>query len=187
MHKPDPSPQDQARDAVSTWLDQVVVGLGLCPFAAVPWREERIRIAICDARDEEGVLVELATELELLRRDPAIETTLLVLTSTLGDFLDYNDHLDRAEALLEHMDPDGAFQIASFHPDYRFADTAADDPGNLTNRAPYPILHLLREESVSRAVEGFPDVDGIPARNIQRMRQLDDEARTRLFPWLKMR
>ena len=159
---------------VRRWLERAVIGLNLCPFAKAGYVKQRVRILVSDASTERALLEQLGEELALLRDTPAedIDTTLLVHPQVLGDFLDYNDFLDDADGLVEAMDLDGVLQVASFHPDYRFADTAADDPGNLTNRAPWPILHLLREDSIDRAVAAYPDPDGIIERNIETMREL---------------
>lgn len=162
---------------VRRWLERAVIGLNLCPFAKAVYVKQQVRIVVSDASTERALLEQLGEELALLRDTPAeaTDTTLLVHPLVLGDFLDYNDFLDDADALVEAMDLDGVLQVASFHPDYRFADTDADDPGNLTNRAPYPILHLLREDSVERAVAAYPQPDAIIERNIETMRELGVE------------
>ena len=159
---------------VRRWLERAVIGLNLCPFAKAVYVKDQVRIVVSDASTERALLEQLGEELALLRDTPAeqVDTTLLVHPQVLGDFLDYNDFLDDADALIEAMDLDGVLQVASFHPDYRFADTAPDDAGNLTNRAPWPILHLLREDSIDRAVAAYPDPDGIIERNIETMREL---------------
>ncbi|MFN7182569.1 MAG: DUF1415 domain-containing protein [Thermomonas haemolytica] len=159
---------------VRRWLERAVIGMNLCPFAKAVYVKQQVRIVVSDASTERALLEQLGEELALLRDTPAeaTDTTLLVHPLVLGDFLDYNDFLDDADALVEAMDLDGVLQVASFHPDYRFADTDADDPGNLTNRAPYPILHLLREDSVERAVAAYPQPDAIIERNISTMQGL---------------
>jgi hypothetical protein len=159
---------------VRRWLERAVIGLNLCPFAKAVYVKQQVRIVVSDASTERALLAQLGEELALLRDTPpdTVDTTLLVHPQVLGDFLDYNDFLDDADGLVEAMDLDGVLQVASFHPDYRFADTAPDDPGNLTNRAPWPILHLLREDSIDRAVAAYPDPDGIIERNIETMREL---------------
>ena len=172
--------------AVNRWLEEVVIGLGLCPFAAPPWRRGEVRLAVSDAADELELLAELQEE--LLRLDAAdqhvLETTLLIVRRLFVEFEDFNQFLDPVDALLERFDWVGRFQIASFHPHYRFADVANDDPGNLTNRSPYPILHLIREDSLTRAIANFPDPEGIPERNIARLQALSGPERMRLFPYL---
>ncbi len=168
---------------VRTWLERAVIGLNLCPFAKAVYGKNQVRIVVSDASTERALLEQLGEEMALLRDTPAeaIDTTLLVHPQVLGDFLDYNDFLDDADGLVEAMDLDGVLQVASFHPDYRFADTAPDDAGNLTNRAPWPILHLLREDSIDRAVAAYPDPDGIIERNIATMRELGAEGFRRLL------
>jgi len=154
------------------WLERAVIGLNLCPFAKAVVAKEQVRFVLSDATTPEALLAELGEELLRLRDTPAeqIDTTLLIHPQVLGDFLDYNDFLDDADALVEALALDGVLQVASFHPDYQFAGSAPDDVENFTNRAPYPILHLLREDSVARAVAAFPDPDAIVERNIETLR-----------------
>ena len=154
------------------WLERAVIGLNLCPFAKAVVAKEQVRFVLSDATTPEALLAELGEELLRLRDTPAeqIDTTLLIHPQVLGDFLDYNDFLDDADALVEALALDGVLQVASFHPDYQFAGSAVDDVENFTNRAPYPILHLLREDSVARAVAAFPDPDAIVERNIETLR-----------------
>jgi len=164
------------------WLENVVIGLNLCPFAHAVHASKRIRIAVTDASTPERLLDVLHTELELLAAaDPsAIETTLLVHPRVLGDFLDYNDFLDVADAAVEEAELEGIVQVASFHPRYQFEGTAPDDIDNYTNRSPYPTLHLLREESIERAVEAFGDTDRIFEANIATLRRLGRKGWDRL-------
>ena len=171
---------------VEQWLDEVVIGLDLCPFAARPRREKRVRIAVSHATDDEALLNDLQAELERLSDTPVaeLETTLLAIPNMLEDFADYNDFLDAVDLWVEQFGWEGDLQVASFHPQYQFADTEADDPGNLTNRSPWPLLHIIREESLEKAIEHYPDVDAIPERNIARLKALGPEERKRLFPYL---
>ena len=151
-----------------------MIGLNLCPFAKAVYVKQQVRIVISDASTERALLEELGEELALLRDTPAdeIDTTLLVHPQVLGDFLDYNDFLGDADALVEAMDLDGVLQVASFHPQYQFAGSEPDDIDNYTNRAPWPTLHLLREASIDRAVAAYPDPDAIIERNIATVREL---------------
>lgn len=175
--------------AVRQWLERVVVGLNLCPFAAHPLREGRVRIVVSTARRELDLLTELQFELQHLENVTAAtcETTLIAIPQLLETFADYNDFLDDVDRLLTEFGWDGDYQVASFHPDYQFADTRPDDAENLTNRSPVPILHLLREASVEAAITGLPDPDEIPQRNIRRMRELSAEQRRSLFGWISDR
>ena len=159
---------------VRRWLERAVIGLNLCPFAKSVYVKQQVRIVVSDASTERALLEQLGEELALLRDTPAdeIDTTVLVHPQVLGDFLDYNDFLGDADALVEAMDLDGVLQVASFHPQYQFAGSEPDDADNLTNRAPYPILHLLREASIDRAVAAYPDPDAIIERNIATVREL---------------
>lgn len=160
--------------ATRRWLQRAVIGLNLCPFAKAVHVKDQIRYVLSEAATPEQLLEELAAELAwLAETDPAVvDTTLLIHPRVLGDFDDYNDFLDQADAAVDALGLEGEIQVASFHPAYRFAGTADDDPGNCTNRSPYPMLHLLREASVERAVAAFPDPDAIVDRNIEAMERL---------------
>ena len=173
----------QALEQTRRWLERAVIGLNLCPFAKAVHAKGQVRFVLSDATSADALLAQLGEELVLLRdTDPdEVDTTLLVHPGVLRDFPDYNDFLDRADALVAAMDLDGVIQVASFHPDYRFAGTAADDLDNCTNRSPHPMLHLLREDSVSRAVAAFPDPDAIVARNLATLRRLGREGWERLL------
>jgi uncharacterized protein len=156
------------------WLERAVIGLNLCPFAKAEHVHGRIRYVVSEATRSDELLLNLEQEIEfLLAQDPAkTETTLLIVPQMLADFLDYNDFLDDADAMLEHADPDAQLQIASFHPQYQFGGTQVDDMENYTNRSPYPMLHLLREDSVERAVASYPDAASIYERNIATLKKL---------------
>jgi hypothetical protein len=150
------------------WVDRAVIGLNLCPFAKAVQVKGQIRYAVTGATDTDALLEALRQELRLLAdADPVqVETTLLIHPGVLADFLDFNDFLEVADAALEALGYAGVLQVASFHPQYQFAGTAADDVTNATNRSPYPTLHLLREESIDRAVASFPEAESIYERNI---------------------
>ena len=165
------------------WLEKAVIGLNLCPFAKAVHVRAQIRYVVSDASDETALLVDLLHELEsLYDADPEqVETTLLIHPHVLGDFLDYNQFLELADAAVSELSLDGEIQVASFHPDYRFADSGAHDIENFSNRAPYPTLHLLRESSVARAVAAFPDAARIYERNIDTLRALGPTGWRRLF------
>ena len=169
--------------ATRQWLERAVIGLNLCPFAKAVHVKQQVRFVLSDASTPEALLEQLAEELLLLRDTPAdeVDTTLLVHTDVLQDFLDYNDFLDNADAAVEALDLGGILQVASFDPDYQFAGTAPQDISNYTNRAPYPTLHLLREDSVSRAVAAFPEADSIVDRNIETLDRLGIEGWRKLF------
>ena len=164
------------------WAERAVVGLGLCPFAGGPLAGGRVRFVCTDADRPAALLEALVAEMRrLVAADPAdIETTLLVHPRVLNDFLDFNDFLDVADDALESLGFDGVLQVASFHPDYRFAGTRDDDLGNATNRSPHPTLQLLREASVERAVQTYPAIESLPDRNVERLEALGADGWTAL-------
>jgi hypothetical protein len=176
----------QAEQEIRQWLDQAVIDLQLCPFASKPVHEGKLRIMTTCEHDIVMLLHLLFDEVMLLEETPAdeLETTLVVLPEALPEFLEFNQFLGLAEQLLIDSGWQGVFQIASFHPHYQFDGTLPDAAENLTNRSPYPVLHLLREESLAKAVAAYPDTQAIPERNIQRMRDLSDEQKLRIFPYL---
>src|SRR6056297_3198720 len=180
---PESSRQDRAVEATRRWLEQAVIGLNLCPFAGQPWRQGRVRLRVSEATSPQQLAEDLADELLALNEvDPAErETTLLIHPHVLDDFLDYNDFLDIADRLLEQLELDGVLQVASFHPDYRFADSPPDDPANCTNRSPWPMLHLLREASIEAATADHPAPEAIYQRNIETMRELGVEGWKKLI------
>jgi len=159
------------------WIERAVIGLNLCPFAKAVHVKKQIRYVVSSATTPEELLKDLIDELELLAETSSekIDTTLLIHPAVLGDFLDYNDFLDLADATLDELDLAGELQIASMHPLYQFADTQPDDIENYTNRSPYPTLHLLREDSVDKAVAAFPEADQIFEKNIATMAKLGHE------------
>jgi len=173
---------DEVVAATRAWLEKAVIGLNLCPFAKAVHLGNQIRYAVSDAQTPEALLADLGCELQTLAAaDPAeVETTLLIHPQALEDFLDYNDFLDIADAAVEELGLTGTIQVASFHPQYRFADTEPDAIENYSNRSPYPMLHLLREESVERAVAAFPDAGRIPDRNIDTLRRIGYDGWRRL-------
>lgn len=170
----DTNSPDQILAATRHWLTRAVIGLNLCPFAKAVYVKQQIHYVVSQARDFEAVMVELELALRKLQdSDPlAIDTTLLIFPHALADFSDFNDSLHLADRLLKSMRLEGLLQIASFHPHYQFADKQADDIENYTNRAPYPILHLLREASIDRAVQAFPDAADIYEHNEATLRKL---------------
>lgn len=172
--------------AVQEWLEQVVIGLNLCPFAAKPNRNNQIRIQVCDSDTELGVLEMLQAELTLIDEKPAseIETTLLVIPYLLNDFDDYNQFLDLVDGLLDEFGWAGEYQVASFHPQYCFAGVAPDSPENLTNRSPYPLLHIIREASIEGALKHYENPELIPERNIGKVSALSEAEKQRLFAYL---
>jgi len=168
---------DQIIANTQRWIERAVIGLNLCPFAKAVHVKKQIRYVVSSATTPEELLKDLIDELELLAETSSekIDTTLLIHPAVLGDFLDYNDFLDLADATLDELDLAGELQIASMHPLYQFADTQPDDIENYTNRSPYPTLHLLREDSVDKAVAAFPEADQIFEKNIATMAKLGHE------------
>jgi hypothetical protein len=178
----DPS-DDEIVASTRRWIERAVIGLRLCPFAAEPFDDERIRYCVSRARSADELVGDLDVELRRLHAaDPAeCETTLLIHPYVLGDFFEFNDFLDRVDATLDALDLTDAIQVASFHPRFRFAQTEQDDVENNTNRSPYPTLHLLREASVDRAVTAFGDTAKIYEGNIATVRNLGEDGWRRLW------
>ncbi|HBC3446572.1 TPA: DUF1415 family protein [Vibrio parahaemolyticus] len=171
---------------VDQWLNDVVIGLNLCPFAAKPQRNKQIKIFVSKATREEALLEDILLQLiELSTTEPEkLETTLVVVPNMLQDFWDYNFCIDWVEGLIKQQDWEGIFQVATFHPDYCFGGAAPEDDENLTNRSPYPIFHLIREESMEKVLKHYPDPESIPDTNIARVSALSEEERKKLFPYL---
>lgn len=170
-------PHDDLIAATRIWLEKAVIGLNLCPFAKSVYVKNQVRFVVSEASHVDGLLEELDRELDLLATtDPAeIDTTLFIVPSLLDDFYVFNDLLEIVDAMPEEHGLEGVIQIASFHPRFQFADTEPDDMGNYTNRSPFPTLHLIREASIARAAESFPDASAIFERNIEVVEKLGRE------------
>ena len=164
----------QVLEKTKHWLEKAVIGLNLCPFAKAVYVKNQVRLVVSHARHADDLLEELDRELDFLVATPAeeIDTTLLIHPSLFEDFLDFNDFLEVAEGVVDEHGLEGVVQLASFHPQFQFEGTEVDDMGNYTNRAPFAILHLLRESSVERAIEAFPQPESIFDTNIARLEQL---------------
>jgi uncharacterized protein len=156
------------------WLEKAVIGLNLCPFAKAVYVKNQVRMVVSKARHADDLLEALDRELDLLVATPAteIDTTLLIHPTLFEDFLDFNDFLEIADAVVEEHELEGVIQLASFHPKFQFEGTEADDISNYTNRAPFAILHLLREDSIERAVDAFPEAQEIFEANIATLEKL---------------
>jgi len=180
--KPLAAPDEEVIAATRAWLERAVIGLNLCPFAKAVHLKNQIRYAVSAAQTPEDLLADLVTELRKLQAADTceIDTTLLVHPRVLNDFLDYNDFLALAEAAVAGEGLEGEIQVASFHPQYQFAGTRPQDIENCSNRSPYPMLHLLREASIERAVAVFPDAGQIFERNIETLRRLGHDGWRRL-------
>ena len=161
-------------DKTRLWLEKAVIGLNLCPFAKAVYVKNQVRLVVSHARHADDLLEELDRELDLLAATPAeeVDTTLLIHPTLFEDFLDFNDFLEIAEGVVNEHGLEGVIQLASFHPRFQFEGTEPDDIGNYTNRAPFAILHLLREDSVERAVEAFPEAEAIFEQNIEALEKL---------------
>ncbi|MEM7359730.1 MAG: DUF1415 domain-containing protein [Pseudomonadota bacterium] len=171
--------------ATQRWLDQFVIAEGLCPFAQAVRQAEQIRFQYSQASDTTALLSDLEFELLRLQNAGDDSTTLLIHPLVLQDFDDYNQFLEIADELLSLLELHGTIQIASFHPQYQFAGTSADAAENYTNRSPYPMLHLLQEESVERAVASHPNIEQVPERNIERMCQITTPALEAILAGIK--
>ncbi len=164
------------------WVDRAVIGLNLCPFAKAVQVKNQVRYVVTDAADTETLLAKLCEELQLLANavPEQMETTLLIHPKVLSDFLDYNDFLEISDAVVDELGYGGVLQVASFHPRYQFAGTSMDDVTNATNRSPYPTLHLLREDSIDRAVAAFPEAEAIYETNMRTLEKLGSQG------WVKL-
>ena len=180
---------DQQQDAQSVsdrtldWLDRVVIGLNLCPFAAPVRRSNRIRVAVIGGSDQSDLLARLLEEMDLLQRadESEIGTSLLVFPAALSDFDDYWHFAELANALLAQVGLEGVLQLATFHPDYLFAGEPEQALSHFTNRSPYPMLHLIREQQLERLLAQYPDAEQIPQRNIDTLERLGRERLLALF------
>lgn len=165
--------------SVKRWFEKAVLGLNLCPFAARPYQSDAIEFELSHAQNDDHCLIDLYLNMYRLDQQPDIETIVLICPYHLTQFSHYNQFLSLAENLVEQEGWAGIYQIASFHPDYRFEGSEQHDRGNWTNRSPYPLLHLLREGSISLAVESYQNINAVPERNIKTLDNLnDDEMRT---------
>lgn len=165
---------DEVLTQTRHWLETAVIGLNLCPFAKAVYVKNQVRLVVSHARHADDLLEELDRELDLLVATPAeeVDTTLLIHPTLFEDFLDFNDFLEVAEGVVDEHGLEGVVQLASFHPRFQFDGTEPDDISNYTNRAPFSILHLLREDSVERAVAAFPEADAIFEQNIATLEKL---------------
>ena len=175
--------EDEIVAATRRWLERAVIGLNLCPFAESIYRGDRVRFRVSEQRSASALLEEFRSELEFLHEaDPLhCETALLIHPWVLADFVEYNDFLDVCEATIAELGLEGELQVASFHPQYQFAGTQSEDIENYTNRSPYPMLHLLRESSIERAIAAIPDTDEIYRKNIRTWRELGHAGWQRLW------
>ena len=173
---------DEVLARTRAWLEKAVIGLNLCPFAKAVYTRDRVRLVVSQARHVDDLLEELDRELDLLVATPAeqVDTTLLVHPTLFPDFLDFNDFLEIAEGVLDEHGLEGVVQLASFHPQFQFDGTALEDMGNYTNRAPYAVLHLLREDSVEKAVDSLADPDAVYQENIRTLDKLGLEGWNKL-------
>jgi len=178
--------QDAIKVETLRWLNEVVIGLNLCPFARKPASENRVRLVVSEAQDDDALLEDLAREMTLLDTTPVaeLETTLVIIPQHLQDFFDYTQLLSWAQKMLKRNGWLGVYQLASFHPNYCFAGADLDYVENLTNRSPYPIVHIIREASLEKALAYFPDVERVPENNQRAMTELSAAQRKKLFPYL---
>ena len=171
---PDGVPAALAIAETRAWMRRAVIGLNLCPFARAVDVKDQIRYVFSEATDAETLLATLVVELQRLAdtEPELVDTTMVIHPRVFADFEDFNDFLELADAAVEDLNLDGILQVASFHPQFQFADTEFGDITNATNRSPYPTLHLLREESVDRAVAAFPEAEAIFERNMATLEKL---------------
>jgi hypothetical protein len=175
------SNNQQIIEATRRWVDLFVVEFNLCPFAKRELVKDRVRFVVSEANTDESLLDSLVQELTFLTNNESVETTLLIHPSVLNDFYQYNQFLEAVDKLLVGLGLEGIYQVASFHPNYQFSGTQPDDAENYTNRSPYPMLHLLREKSLTFAIDHYPEVGLIPERNIEHMNSLGVDQLHSLF------
>ncbi|MDG1733896.1 MAG: DUF1415 domain-containing protein [Thalassotalea sp.] len=154
-------------DQCKQWLEKIIIGLNFCPFAKKEFVNNTIAYPVLRNVDFESALQGLIEQCEYLTEHPEISTSLIIFPEEFSYFEDYLYLVSLAEKLLIKQGYEGIYQIATFHPDYYFADVDEDDVSNYTNRSPFPILHLLREDSLARAINAHPDPEGIPDKNIE--------------------
>ncbi|MEM8525312.1 MAG: DUF1415 domain-containing protein [Bacteroidota bacterium] len=161
-----------------SWLQAFVIGMNFCPFAKVPFDQNRIQYLVEESTDLKEIVSTVGDAMHNLMAtsETEIETSLIILPNVLPDFMEYLNFVDVLQDFLEEAKLEGNLQIATFHPEYQFANTTPHDAENYTNRSPYPMIHLLREKSVSRAIDHYPDVYDIPEKNIERLEQIGAEA-----------
>jgi hypothetical protein len=164
-----------AIEKTQQWLEDVVIGLNFCPFAKRELRKNAVRFVLNESNDMQETLQQLIAECVFLDENTATETSLLILPSGFENFLYYLELTELAEDLLAEQGYEGIYQVASFHPEYCFADAEVDDAANYTNRSPFPMLHILREASLDIAIDNYPDIDSIPENNMQKARSLGAE------------
>lgn len=169
------------------WLDDVVIGLNLCPFAKKPRVNQQIKVFVSNARSDEALINDFMTELEFIRDvDPLVtDTCVFVIPNMLADFDGYLDYLALANMTVQQMGLEGEFQLASFHPDYQFEDTLPGDRENLTNTSPYPVIHIIRETTVEKVLKLYPNPEQIPDNNIARVEALTEQEVEQLYPFLR--
>jgi len=171
-----PITAEKAIQHTKNWLKTVIIAHNICPFAKREFDKESIHYEVIHSAEMEEQLQSLISNCQLLDSDKNLETSLLIFPKGLNDFDDYLDFLAMANALLEKQGYEGIYQLASFHPNYCFEGVEADDASNYTNRAPYPTLHLIREASLEKVLENYPEPEKIPQRNIEYTRQLGSQA-----------
>ncbi len=164
--------EDSVISQTQNWIQEVVIGLNFCPFARKPFTDKRIAYRVSDAADIDTALVALRVMCLTLNEQPELETALIILPEGFQDFETYLELVYAAEDLIEDEDFEGVYQVASFHPEYLFAGSDENDPANYTNRSPYPMLHILREDLLEIAIDKHPDTAGIPDQNIAKARSL---------------
>jgi hypothetical protein len=158
---------------VHHWVEKAVIGLDLCPFARTVYAQNKLRCVVSESKQVDELMLDLYLQCRYLIETPGIDTTLLIIPHQLQDFADFNQMLDQSDALIETYAWTGVFQIASFHPGYQFNNTSIDDRENWSNRSPYPILHILRESSVERALSGYSNPERIAETNIRTLTAIE--------------
>lgn len=173
--------EELVTEQTQAWVRSFIVGMNVCPFAQREVERDSVRYVVVRSKQSSVALEELMAEINFLDQNPQVETTLMIFPTMFGEFIQYLDFVDAAEELMFEQGCEGVYQLATFHPKYCFAGAEEDDVSNYTNRSPYPMLHIIREESMEKAIEYYGDTAAIPERNIELMEATGKEALTTLM------
>jgi len=173
--------EELIKETTMKWVQTFVIDLALCPFASRSILEKKLSIRVVSGTDIKELLSELMLEIKKMDEQTEMESSLVIAPNTSKEFEDYLELLNQANELLKMSGYEGAYQLASFHPKYQFAGTSKDDPENYSNRSPYPIFHIIREDALSKAIDSYEGIESVPDKNIAKLNQLGLEKLQLLF------